>query len=420
MRTKWAGWLAVLTLLTYLISLTDLFNIIVSAVFAWLTMIVMWPSLRAGAKKQSIVFFTLGTLMLIAAHILGYPVLLQEAFSTNTGLLSMFIAISFLGLTNPPDELKRLPIGTKALLTTSAGINVLGALLNLSILLVFGDRLQRQGQLQSVQQIVLARSFTAAAWWSPFFVATGVALLYSPEMEWRSTLTAGFAMALISLLFTNTEAILKRTDKTFEGYPLRLESLMLPGFLAVAVITTHSIWPHLSVLLLIIFAALSATFIFMTPRPRIQSTRRFIETKLLSTATQFSLFLAAGVFSTALKTLILQHPQLLPLASLQFDENVFAACLGFAILLGIIGVHPIVSIAFISPLLLPLAPDPNSLGFMFLSIWAISTGSSPLSGVGLVMSSRYHINPLAMIKNNWYYALAMWACACSVNWLFYC
>jgi hypothetical protein len=89
------------------------------------------------------------------------------------------------------------------------------------------------------------------------------------------------------------------------------------------------------------------------------------------------------------------------------------------ILIGIMGVHPIVSISVLSPLLLPLHPDNSQLGFLFLSSWAISTGCSPLSGVGLALVSRYRASARGIIQNNWHYALVMWAITSVVNAIFF-
>lgn len=89
------------------------------------------------------------------------------------------------------------------------------------------------------------------------------------------------------------------------------------------------------------------------------------------------------------------------------------------IIIAIIGVHPIISIAIVSPLLLPLNADQSQLGFLFLTTWAVSTGSSPLSGVGLALVSRYQASPRGILKDNYHYAIAMWAIACMANLVFF-
>jgi hypothetical protein len=93
--------------------------------------------------------------------------------------------------------------------------------------------------------------------------------------------------------------------------------------------------------------------------------------------------------------------------------------LAVMIIIGIAGVHPVVSISIASPLLLPLNPNPSQLGFLFLSCWAIATASSPLSGVGLALVSRYQVSPKLILQSNWLYAVVMWATASTVCRLFF-
>ncbi len=100
-------------------------------------------------------------------------------------------------------------------------------------------------------------------------------------------------------------------------------------------------------------------------------------------------------------------------------DLLFSIILGLVIIAGLMGVNPIVSISIISPLLLPLNMDPSQLGFLFLSSWAISTGSSPLSGVGLALVSRYQVSARGILQSNWHYAVMMWASASLMNIIFF-
>jgi hypothetical protein len=140
---------------------------------------------------------------------------------------------------------------------------------------------------------------------------------------------------------------------------------------------------------------------------------------MVSVNSQFALFLAAGVFSTGIKSITHVYPALFSLEGTAFTSLLFIILLAGMIIIGIIGVHPIVSIAIVSPLLLPLNPDPSQLGFLFLSSWAISTGSSPLSGVGLALVGRFQASPRGILQNNWHYAMVMWAIASAMNILFF-
>ena len=194
---------------------------------------------------------------------------------------------------------------------------------------------------------------------------------------------------------------------------------MVPAFLATVVICVHHFWHDVNILRLICVLSPLGAIVFMKGRPRLATLHDFIDNRIVSVTSQFALFLAAGVFSTGIKSITHVYPALFSLDGTVFTPLLFAIVSGTMIIIGILGVHPIVSIAIVSPLLLPLNPDHSQLGFLFLTSWAISTGSSPLSGVGLALVSRYQASPRKILQGNWHYALVMWAIACVINALFF-
>jgi hypothetical protein len=198
-----------------------------------------------------------------------------------------------------------------------------------------------------------------------------------------------------------------------------VESLAVPVFLAIVVIGVHHFWPDVSIMHLICVVSPIGALIFMKGRPRIITLRDFVDRGITSVSSQFSLFLAAGVFSAGIKSITYVYPALFSLDDSSLTPLLFAMVSGAMIIIGILGVHPIVSIAIVSPLLLPLNPDHSQLGFLFLTSWAVSTGSSPLSGVGLALISRYRASSREIIRSNWHYAVVMWAIASALNILFF-
>lgn len=342
----------------------------------------------------------------------------QQMFAINLPMLSMFVAVSFLDLTNQQEENRPLPKGFSAILNTAFGVQVLGAVINLSVIMVFADRMKGMKTLSPIQQYILTRNFSAAAWWSPFFVATGVALTYAPGMQWQQTILPGFAMGMVAILYSSLEAY-KQSNGEFRGYPIRKESLFIPLFLACAVIVVHFISPDIRILTLICVLAPCSAILLMKSRPRTTVLNQFIHHKLPQVGSQFALFLAAGVFSSGISAVILSYPQAFSLENLNFSNWLFSALLAGMILLGLIGIHPVVSIAIVSPILLPIHPDPTQLGFLFLSAWAISAGSSGLTGLGLLMTSRYQIPTRTIVKNSYPYAIFMWLLCSLVNGLYF-
>ncbi|MFH0785013.1 MAG: hypothetical protein V2B20_24075 [Pseudomonadota bacterium] len=415
---KYFGFIIVGTLVFYLSSVVLPGLLAVSILLAWLVPLLTWRTLGGSALRQALSLLLVGFVVICFSASRGVFLGWKQILAGNLPPLAMFVAVAFLSLTNRLFEDPSLPKGKSAVVTTALGTHFLGAVINLSVLFVFGDRLQKNGTLSREQMIILARSFCAAAWWSPFFIATGVALTYAPGMLWKETLIPGAIMSAIAITYSLVEVCFFRTAE-FSGYPIKFESLTVPVFLAVVVIAVHHFWHDVNILLLICLVSPAGAFVFMKGRPRKATLRDFIDNRIASVSSQFALFLAAGVFSAGLKSVIHVYPAVFSLEGSVFTPLLFAIVLGAMVIIGIVGVHPIVSIAIVGPLLLPLHPDQSQLGFLFLTSWAISTGSSPLSGVGLAMVSRYRALPRGIVQSNWHYALVMWVIASAMNVLFF-
>lgn len=93
----------------------------------------------------------------------------------------MLVAVSFLQpvtLTQATDE--ALPYGRQALWRTMLGVHLFGGVINLSTVMIVGERIAVGSRLERGQVIALSRSFGAAAFWSPFWVAMAMALSFAP------------------------------------------------------------------------------------------------------------------------------------------------------------------------------------------------------------------------------------------------
>lgn len=402
------GWAVIATWIGYLLQWMGWLPWWLVATVVWCACVLLWKGLSFSAKRQSLVLLLVGAGGLLFAASQGVYLPVKDVLAVNIPLLAMFVAVSMLSLTAPQEEVEKAPGGSRAVAATAVGTHLLGAVINLSVVFIFGDRLQRSGKLSDTQLMVISRAFCAAAWWSPFFVATGVAVTYSPGMQWSSTVGPGLLMAVVAITLTWFDVRLRQQARSFQGYPIHLSSLLMPVLLALAVMVAHGFWPHVSIMVLISLFAPVGAALFMTERPRLQATLGFVHGKLANIGNQFALFLAAGVFSSGIKALIAVYPDVVQLQAFSFGAGMFMLLSGLMIFAGLVGAHPVVTIAIVSPLVLPLNPDPNMLAFMFVTTWAVSTASSPLSGIGLALVSRYHASPLGILRQNWYYALIMW------------
>ncbi len=415
---EYTGWIILVTLILFIASGLTPLLVTAVAVMAWLVVIIEWNRLPAPSRKQACFLLSAGIIALLFSAKNGIFLGWQKVMTQNLQLLPMFIAVSFLALTNPAAKDDNLPTGKRAMAITAFGTNLLGAVINLSILFVFGDRLERNNTLTKAQAILLARSFCAASWWSPFFIAAGVALTYAPDMQYHRILLPGLILCVISICYSIVEVGFIRKSE-FTGYPVRIESMTVPLLLATAVISGHYLFPELGMIMLICIIAPPAAILLMRGRPRLLFLKDFISHRINSTISQFVLFLTAGVFSVGITSVIQVYPELFNFTGNAFSHGMFATVSALLIILGLIGVHPLVGISIVSPLLLPLHPDNSRLGFLFLTSWAISTGSSPLSGVGLVLTSRYHMSPRSILTSNFHYVVAMWLASNLANILYF-
>lgn len=379
---NYSGWLILGTLLFYLGGLAVSELQIPGAILAWLVVLVRWQDFGRSQKNQAVPLFLIGVAALLFSLSHGIFPGVRQIFMVNLPMLAMFAAVAFLSLTAPVIQETDPATGKQAITTTALSTNLLGSVINLSIIFVFGDRLQRNGRLTKSQSIVLARSFCSAAWWSPFFIATGAALTYAPEMLWHQTVIPGLLMCATALCYTITE-VRFFGEGSFQGYPMTRESLTIVATLAVAVLLLHYMIPAAGILNLICFVAPIGALMFIKGASRREALKEFITNRINSVTSQFLLFLAAGVFSTGLTSLTRVYASTFNLSGMSFTPLMFTCISGAMILMGLIGIHPIIAISLVSPLILPLNPDHSQLGFMFLTCWAISTGSSPFQGSDL-------------------------------------
>lgn len=202
---KYTGWMIVCSYIFYLLAVLLPSLLLVPAILAWLVPLLMWRSLGSVAVYQALALLLVGVLLIIFSASKGVFLGWQQIFAVNLPLLAMFVAIAFLTLTNKELEDPDLPKGKIAVVTTAVGTHLLGAVINLSVIFVFAERLKRSGALSKSQMIILARCFCACAWWSPFFIATGVALTYAPAMQWNQTLIPGAIMVIIGMGYSVIE-----------------------------------------------------------------------------------------------------------------------------------------------------------------------------------------------------------------------
>lgn len=414
MAKRWSGYLILGMWLLNLLHLYLGLSPWPAAIAAWGASLLTWPWLVGAAKRQALALYGAALLLLIFSWWRGASLAAGDWLLPNINMLTMFAAVSTLNLAT-----SGLLTGTtswtgrKGLWSTMASLNLLGAVINLSVLFIIGDRLERNGTLERRQVMVLSRIFCAAAFWSPFFVAMAVALTYAPGLQLSHILPFGILAALLAMGLTAWQ-VERLGVADFAGYPLRLQTLGLPVTLALLVLLIKQIWPQLGILAVIALVAPLLALIFMPKVGRKAALKRQVVERFPAIGGQLVLFLGAGLLAaginSALSVVEFDMGHGLPLFN-HFGWLEASLTLLFILLVAIVGVHPLITISAVAPLLWPLSQDPSLLGMCFLVGWGLATGTSPLSGSNLALASRYNLSAALILRWNLCYGLMMYAIA---------
>lgn len=370
-------------------------------------------SYRLGRRQrlQSTWLIGLGAAGVAWGALHGVPLNLTQLLTGNQGLVSLLAAVSFLRLVTRPDPANRdepPPRGRKALWRTLIGVHLFGAVINLSTVVILGDRMTTRGRLGKRRALALTRGFAAAAFWSPFFSAMAAALIYAPGARLDIVVLAGLPMAAVSLWLTAREIDPDNPalGAPFLGYPMRFGALWIPGLLVAIVLSVHALLPRWSILAIITLSApllTAAILLAREGRGAWPSLRDHVRQGLATTINELALFLAAGVLAAGLTSLTSQFGDWLPFA--RFGPSQASLLLVAMVGVAALGVHPVITIAALGVWLAPLRPEPNLLAITLLMAWAIGVPANPLSGLHLMMQGRYGIDGYAFLRWNAGYVL---------------
>lgn len=181
-----------------------------------------------------------------------------------------------------------------------------------------------------------------------FFCFDGVALTYAPHASLLGVLSLGLGVALIASLISLVEFkyLAGNSLNTFQGYPLKLNSLALPFSLALSIILLHYLAPQLPILTLVaLLAMLFSAALLVVKRLPVKNALLSMYRVPLRMARELALFLGAGVLTIGLKVLLSTFPNVALFT--QFTGLEASLSLGLAIIVSLMGIHPLISIALI-------------------------------------------------------------------------
>ncbi|WP_235039527.1 hypothetical protein [Vreelandella profundi] len=417
--TSWqrlAGVLILLSLIAQIIGFTDWLSTAHAVSYLlWAAVVLLWRDIPRRSRLQAGVLIALGVLMLLVARFvygaeIDWPSMLQG----NIFVVSMLVGVSFISLIGKQGNkgaTGQRVTGAGGVLRTWLGVHFLGTILNLSTVLMVGDKLARRGPLTTPQLLALNRGLSSAALWSPFFASMGLVLALVPDVQYAQIAIVGFPLAMLSGLLTTLE-LKRRFDLTeVDGFSLAPSSLMMPVVMALLVMLFHFLLtPTLSIISIITFLLpCVAVLSNLRDGPRF-TLRRILQhttTRLPAMRGELSLFLAAGLLTIGLSTLVT--------AVAGSDWTLFArfgtpqAMISFAAitLSALAGLHPIIGVSVLASMLNLHNGEQTLFAFVALSSWAVGTSVGPLSGINLSLQGRYGVSGYRMMKNNLPYAAVM-------------
>ncbi|MCP4392075.1 MAG: hypothetical protein GY802_27530 [Gammaproteobacteria bacterium] len=404
----------VITVLTRLDLLQFEFNPLwIAGIAAWSAALLLFIDTSRVLKIQVSLIMLAGFGLIVYARQQTAAIDPDLLISSSTGLMTMIASVGFLRLVMIPDgqQEEDLPVGRKAFLQTILGLNLSSSVINISAPILISDRIHRKRPIQRFTAQTFTRIFCGVSSWSPFFGAMAVVLTYVSDANLFWIIVAGFPFMLVGLIGVYIEARLRYPVEVenFVGYPTHLSALKVPAILIVTVTLMSQLLANTSILVLIAISALLVTASVLVARYGLNESivrlREYVFEGLPRIVNELCLFLAAGVLAAGISALILHGVFDNPFD--QFDSVSAAGVLAVMVLCAFCGIHPIIMISSVTPMILTLNPDPNLLAVTFLFAWHLGTCSNPLSGTSLVFQGRYGIASWKIAFWNWPYAIAM-------------
>ena len=350
------------------------------------------------------VLMGIGVAALLGGIALGASVDIGDLFAVNQDLIGMLTAVTFLRLITPTFAQTRTRLrGRLALLRTAIATHALGAVINIGAIGIVGDHLRAGSKLRFADAVMLSRSYTTGAFWSPFWAASAAATTLVPGSNSLVLLLIGLSTALVAVLLSllDVTRLWGRELPQYTGYALTWALVRIPLALVALVLTAHQVFPETSVPRMVLLAGLGVTLVgllLQNWRTALLRGARHARHELPNLRGEVTLFASAGVLAVGLRMLFPLFPVQLPVDS--FTVGVAWLSLLTMVVFSIIGVHPIVSVAVVAAVVLPLNPDPTLFVLAACIGWGAATAVGPLSGLTMFLSSRYGIDSIALTRRN--------------------
>lgn len=389
-----------------------------------LTLIAALVALPAIGRMQlaiSLALLAVGIAAFLIALALDHRAAPAELLTVNQDLIAMLAAVSFVQLIagsgqTAPSKLS----GAAAVWRTAAAVHLLGSVINISALNIIAERLGNGGRLSRLNELLLSRSYSGGAFWSPFWGAAAAAIAFAPGAKVNVLVLCGLCMAVLAVSYSIT-ALVRRFGSQldgYHGYVLTWRALRIPLGLVVLVLGTHGLLPEVPVPRLVLVSSLGMTVIgLLMRRPRATGRHLVCHARegLPRMGGELALFASAGVLAIGLGAFFSVAELTLPFSEFTV-ATAWAATLVMA-LMSLVGVHPVISIAALAAVIGPLDPDPTLFAMAGMIAWGASAAAGPISGLNIYLSGRFGVNNFAIARENLPYLGIVMILAWPVLWL---
>lgn len=397
-----------------------------AVVLVWLAGAMAFARVDAATRRLATILLLAGAGATVVATGLGAEFDAVAMGGINLPIIALFLGVAFLGLVEGGDGMPGASEGVQSaaaddarpragpsslweLWRTMGAIHLIGAVINMSMVAIAGDRMARGDSLGRREAILLARSYCAAAFWSPFFVAAAVVHTYAPDARAGIYIPLGILAAACAFALTAREVNTLAADAPLPAFRPDRGALHLTFALLTAVLLLKAALPALPVVVIVAAVTPPLALLLMPRGQPVAALGRLLTTTLPATASQVVLFLAAGVFAYGAANLIPLQLEAVGMLPDSVPLWIHPLVTGGIIAAAYAGMHPVISIAAFSSILVPAGAEPSLLAFAFLAGWAIGTAVAPLSGMNLFLIGRYRLRAREIARWGPGYALRMLA-----------
>ena len=377
-----------------------------AALPAWAALALLWRGIGRRQQAQALVFIGAGLAAFLWGASRGAPLRVDSLLGQNQPILSMLASITLLRLLNRParaDE-PELPRGLGAYLRSMLGVHAFGSVINISAVVIMADRLTRARPLGFDQAQLLSRAFSAVAFYSPFIGGVALALSYTPGSSPLVMMLFGAPLAAAACLWLYWRAGGGRAGGVpgFRGYPLQPRDLKTPLALGAAVLAASVTLPGHSVLTLITMVTPAVVLGVLVKRSGLGGLRpalaEYVRVRAPQMGGELALFLGAGVLAAGVVAAADGAADWRTIPSLDGGR---ASLLVLAfILTSLVCIHPAVLVGVTAALVEPAAFDPTLLATTFAMGWGLGCAVNPLSGVNVVLATRYGADNWRIARSN--------------------